>query len=189
MQKLHLICGDKDEFQYILVTKEKTIATDLYCVLIFETGSLFGEDFYESLNNDDRFLIHKNEWMKLTKPYISFSINEDKIKIIRKNNITDYIELKKEGDEIKYNDKKIFDIISSRFIYEGESIKHLAINPILYKNMQEAIYPEVSSRGSYPLFLDFPNNYNSYSNAIKITTNVDDLYKYEAYIMPMKPKK
>lgn len=187
MQKLHLICGDKDEFQYVLITKEKVIATNLFCMLIFETESFLGQDFYNSLEDNDRFLIHKNEWIKLTKPYTSFEIVDNKIKISRKNNITDYIELKREGEDIKYNDVKIINKLHE-FVYEGESIDSLTINPVMLKNFQEAIYPEVTSKGMFPLHLSFPNRFTSYFNAIKVTSNIDDLYKYEAYIMPIISK-
>ncbi len=184
MQKLNLVCGNENEYQYILVTKEKTIATDKYCFVSFETKSLFGDAFYNQLKETDRFLIHKNDWIKLTKPYLLFKLVDDKIEISRKANITDFIILKKEGEDVKYNDVFFLEVMS-KFVYEGESVDKLGINIVLHQNMQKALYPEVPSTGLYPLYLHFPNDYLQFKSPIKITTDNND-FQFDAYIMPIK---
>ena len=161
MQKLHLLTSKERiverPIDYILLTREWTVATDSHAIVAHKTDKIFdtfNKAFTEELSNDDRYLIAPDQWKKLclSKVYrCEFDKNNNAI-ITKDNrfNILDIVQLKKESDIGKYPDwEHVFPSET------GSSISALGLSPQSLHNLQQAIYPKASKKDICPLFLFF----------------------------------
>ena len=81
LPKIHLACCNKNDirvvFEYILVTKEEVVATNMYIMVIHKTKAVFDEDFIKAM--PDRFLMHRSQWADICKPHAKIWFEDDNI--------------------------------------------------------------------------------------------------------------
>lgn len=163
--RLHLCCAN-DELRpilnHLLITKEFIVANDTQILIEFKTEEIFDYDFIEKM--PDRFLIHRDNWLILTKKHLHLSFEDDKIKVL-------------------YGDRAIFIpiVMEDEFgpypkwtrVFEGQkssNLNKIGINPELLKKLSMAI-------GSKILHLFF----NGEDKSITIKSDIEG---FRALIMP-----
>ena len=184
MQQLHLVCANGDTpsvLEYVLLTKEEIWASDGHCGVIHSTKNLFGEDFYDSLKEDDRYLIHGIYWKKLCKRgIISIELENGKIKTIDRKGFIEYLPLEKEIVK--------FPSLHKVFPFECEGVVNIVgLNPVILQNLQLALYPDKPTKQN-PHFLYLTmsrENERKASGAIRVYIEDEYDFQYKAIIMPV----
>lgn len=110
LPKLHLICSDdsfRPIFNHVLVTKDEICATDAHKLVLHKTDEMFPSEFIH--NMPERFLIHREHWKILSKPFEIIKIEGDYITVYPKLydlNINHTIKISYESDSMKFPDYK-----------------------------------------------------------------------------------
>ena len=165
MQKLHLACKQKkDETvytpwqSYVLLTKECAVATDARILVEHKTDAIFDSYFLDYLNDDDRFLIHRDQWKKMCKNGVVYRLDRDKmiIEVIKKGEVIDIVrmETENESEGLKFPDWE--KVIPADSDYDV-SVQGVGLRPDLLHRLVQAIYPDSKE---YPVFLSFARKDN-----------------------------
>lgn len=133
--KLHLVCGSDDLVmaqQCVQVTKATCVATDGFCLVVYDTKLIFSESFIDKIP-DSGVLIHKDDWKIIVSngAVSQWKDDTDIIKVFRGNKRPYLIET----EDFRYPDwSKVIPDIS-----ESAPAEFVCVDPKKLYNMSQAL--------------------------------------------------
>ena len=138
--KLDLACGKDDlrpVMQYVLVTKEKCVATDAHIMAIIPTNKFFKDEFIASIP-EEGMLIHREDWKKMLPYTVAVWKTEGEvIKCLDSKKRPLLIEVESQEEVGKYPNWEA--VIPTKDMREGAEVDSIGLNLEIAATLQKAL--------------------------------------------------